>query len=369
MHYSKVKGASLSLLGMGAMRLPQIGEGWGRPVDYGPAEELVDYCIAHGVNYFDTAYVYHGGDSEKFLGKALSKYPRDSYFVADKYNILAQPDYRLQFEEQLERLQVDYIDFYMPHGISDNFISGYLGNGCVEYFQEEKKRGRIKRLGFSFHGKPDVLRRALSYCDWDFTMIQLNYYDWFHSNTSELYSILKENNVPIMAMESVHGGMLASLTDEGNAILREAEPDRSIASWAIRFLMGLPDVSLILSGMSNLDQVRDNIATVKERKVLSGGEKELLLRASTLLFKTIAASCTFCRYCKCPQGLDIPNILNVYNDYKAGGEWRLKRLLALPEEHRPPACTNCGLCVDQCPQNLEMPKYMDEIAKAMKALA
>jgi len=166
----------------------------------------------------------------------------------------------------------------------------------------------------------------------------------------------------------VHGGMLASLTEDGNALLRKAEPDRSIASWAIRFLLGLPDLSVILSGMSNVDQARDNIATVKERKLLSDDDKELLLQASTSLFKTIAATCTFCRYCNCPQGLDIPNILNVYNDYKAGGEWRLKRLLALPEEHRPAACTKCGVCVEQCPQNLDMPKYMDEMAKVMSKL-
>jgi len=368
MHYSKIKGASPSLLGMGAMRLPQVGEGWGKPVDYGPAQEMIDYCVLQGVNYFDTAYVYHGGDSERFLGKALSKYPRDSYYLANKYNILAQPDYRAQFEEQLERLQTDYVDFYMPHGISDNFISGYLGNGCVEYFLEEKAKGRIKRLGFSFHGKPDVLRQALSYCEWDFAMIQLNYYDWFHGITSELYGILKENNIPILAMEPVHGGMLASLTGEGNAMLRGSKPDRSIASWAIRFVLGLPEVAVVLSGMSSLDQVKDNIATVKERQPLSADDKALLLEASALLYKSIGAPCTLCRYCNCPQGLDIPYILTLYNDYKTGGEWRLKRLFAFPPEHRPEACTGCKACVTQCPQNLDMPKFMAEIAEVMKGL-
>ena len=366
MRYNNINGASVSMLGMGAMRLPQIGEGWGQPVDYKKAEEIIDYCISEGVNYFDTAYVYHGGDSERFLGYALKKYPRESYYIADKYNLIRQPDFRIQFEEQLERLQMEYIDFYLCHGISDQYISGYLGNGCVEYFQEEKARGRIKNLGFSFHGHPDVLRKALEYCQWDFVMIQLNYYDWFHSNMKELYGILKENNIPALAMEPVHGGMLANLTPEGNALLKAAEPEKSIASWALRFVMGLPHVSAVLSGMSTLEQVKDNIATVKESKPITTGDEEMLLQASTMLFNTIGAPCTFCRYCSCPLGLDIPHILNYYNDYKAGGEWRLNRLLALPEELRPSACTSCGECVKSCPQNLDMPKYMKDIAGVMR---
>ena len=363
MHYTKFKDKSLSLLGMGAMRLPQVGEGWGKPVDYDKAVEIIDYCISQGVNYFDTAYVYHGGDSEKFLGKALSRYPRDSFFLADKYNLLAQPDYKIQFEEQLERLQTDYIDFYLCHGISDNHIAGYLGNGGVEYFIELKEKGRIKNLGFSFHGKPDVLREALKYTSWDFVMIQLNYYDWFHGPAKEQYEILKENKIPVMAMEPAHGGLLANLNDQGRDILKAAEPDRSLASWAFRFLLGLPEISVILSGMSNMEQARDNIATINERKPLSEQEKDLILQASTAFFKTIGATCTFCRYCDgCPLELDIPEILRIYNDYRVGGDWRLKRLDPVPKEKRPGACKKCGVCVKQCPQNLDIPKFMEEMA-------
>jgi len=363
MHYTKFMDKSLSLLGMGCMRLPQQGEGWGKPVDIPKAEELLDYCMKNGVNYFDTAYVYHGGDSEVFLGKVLQKYPRESYYLADKYNLLAQPDYRIQFPEQLERLQTDYIDFYMCHGISDNYISGYLGNGGVEYFAEEKERGRIKHLGFSFHGKPEVLREALKYRDWDFVMIQLNYYDWFHGQAREQYEVLREHNIPIMVMEPVHGGMLTNLTDEGNAMLRAADAEKSAASWAMRFVMNLPGVVTVLSGMSDMTQVRDNVATFKERKPITEDDKAMLEKAAALLLETIGAKCTFCRYCDgCPHELDIPEILRIYNDFKAGGDWRLRRLTALDEGKRPSACDKCGVCVGQCPQGLDIPRYMEEMA-------
>ncbi|MCL1842695.1 MAG: aldo/keto reductase [Defluviitaleaceae bacterium] len=365
MRYNMVNGRKLSLLGMGAMRLPQVGEGWGQPVDYAKAEEILDLCIAGGVNYFDTAYPYHGGDSEKFLGKALARYPRDSFFIADKYNLIRQPDYRVQFEEQLERLQTDYIDFYMCHGISDQYISGYLGNGCVEYFLKMKEEKRIRNWGFSFHGKPDVLREALKYCKWDFVMCQMNYYDWFHSNMEELYEIIKTAGIPLFIMEPVRGGMLANLTDEGNALLHKARPEKSIASWALRFVMGLPHISVILSGMSDISQVKDNLATIKESEPLTDSDINLLRRASKLLFDTMGAACTFCNYCECPKGIDIPTALNYYNDCKAGGEWRLNRLLAEPPERRPEACTNCGACVKSCPQELDVPKYMKEMAEIM----
>ncbi|MCL2388203.1 MAG: aldo/keto reductase [Defluviitaleaceae bacterium] len=365
MKFKNTNGNKLSLLGMGAMRLPQIAEGWGQPVDYPRAEEILDLCIAGGINYFDTAYPYHGGDSERFLGKALGRYARDSFFVADKYNLIRQPDYRVQFAEQLERLQMDYIDYYLCHGISDQYIEGYLGNGCVEYFLEKKREGRIRNWGFSFHGSPEVLRKALAHCEWDFVMLQMNYYDWHHSNMKELYSIVEKAGVPLFVMEPVHGGMLANLTEEGNALLRAAEPNMSIASWALRFVMDLPHVSVILSGMSDIAQVKDNIATVSESKPLSPADKELLLQASTMLFNTIGAPCTFCKYCECPKGIDIPTALNYYNDYKAGGEWRLNRLLAQPPEKRPAACVNCGICVKACPQELDIPKYMQDMAGVM----
>ncbi|MCL2367964.1 MAG: aldo/keto reductase [Oscillospiraceae bacterium] len=370
MRYTNFHGESLSLLGLGVMRMPQEGEGWGMPIIHDAAEAVLDACVAAGINYFDTGYIYHGGESEAFLGKALAKYPRDSFYVADKYNLGANPDYRGQFEEQLERLQMERIDFYLLHGISDDAVDDYLGNGCIEYFLEQKQLGRIKYLGFSFHGTPPVMTRTLAHCPWDFAMIQLNYYDWFHGDAKNLYEQLRAKEIPVMVMEPVHGGLLASLPPAGETMLREVEPEQSIASWALRFAQGLPGVAVVLSGMSNLEQVRDNVATTVAAKPLTVEDEDLLLAAGTCLKESISAACTACRYClpDCPQGLDIPLLLGAYNEYKENGPWRLFRLNALPVEKRPGACTACGVCVGHCPQNLEIPAYLGDMAKAMEGL-
>ena len=367
MQYSKFKNIELSRLGMGAMRLPQTEEGWGKPIDYDEAQKLIDHCMAQGINYYDTAFFYHNGDSEVFLGKALAKHPRDSFYVADKYNLPSMADYKAQFAEQLKRLQMDCIDFYMLHGISDDSLDTYMTNGCIEYFMEQKAQGRIKYLGFSFHATAPVIEKITARHDWDFAMIQLNYLDWFHGSAEKLYTHLDEKNIPIMVMEPVHGGMLAKLTDEGVALLKAAEPDRSIVSWALRFIADLPSVTVILSGMSNMEQANDNISTIKESKPLSEKDKKTLLEASTMLFKTMAVTCTACKYClpDCPLELDIPTLLSVYNEYKAGGDWRLNRLKALPKEKRPEACTGCGICNNHCPQNIDIPPLMKDMTKMM----
>jgi hypothetical protein len=368
MIYSQLfKEKSLSLLGMGAMRLPQKGEGWGMPIIHDKAEELIDYVISQGINYFDTAWIYHGGESEVFLGNALKKYPRESFYVADKYSVAAEPNFSYKFEEQLKRLQMDYIDFYLLHAVADQNIDKYLSNGCIEYFMEQKAKGRIKHLGFSFHGSPAALRRMTAHHPFEFTLIQLNYLDWFHGNAKELYEHLREKNIPIMVMEPVHGGLLANLTDEGNAILKEADESRTIASWAIRFVADLPGIAVVLSGMSNLDQAKDNIASISENKPLTENEKEMLKEVSRLKLEKIAATCTRCNYClkDCPKQLDIPYLLNTFNNYKAGGEWRLLRLGALPEDKKPMACVKCGICTKLCPQNLDIPKFMGEMAEIM----
>ncbi len=228
MQYHEFKGEiRLSQLGMGAMRLPQTEEGFAKPIDEACAEELIDYCIAHGVNYFDTAYIYHGGQSETFLGRVLKKYPRDSYFVADKFNVQADPDFAEQFSRQLDRLQMDSIDFYLLHGMTDKLIPDYLENGAPAYFAEQKRLGKIRYFGFSFHGSPGALRQVLEKHDWDFAQIQLNYYDWFHGTAREQYEILREHNLPIMVMEPAHGGMLADLPGDNNQRLLAANPQGS----------------------------------------------------------------------------------------------------------------------------------------------
>lgn len=364
------KGTALSKLGMGAMRLPQTEPGFAKPIDEPKALELIDYCMTHGVNYYDTAYIYHGGKSETFLGQALAKYPRDSYFVADKFNIQANPDYQYQFSEQLSRLNMPYIDFYLLHGITDLTAPDYEQSGCIPYFQEQQRLGKIKYLGFSFHGTPDCLRRLLKKNHWDFVQIQLNYYDWFQGTAKEQYAILRENDIPIMVMEPVHGGMLAELPTESAKLLPETVA--SPAAWALQFVMNLPGVAVVLSGMSDLAQTKENVKTAASEHNLSDAELAHLEQISELLRKKIAVPCTACRYCcdNCPKSLDIPALLSAYNEYrdesaalgdKSLAAWRLFRLKALPESQQPTACIGCGHCTAYCPQALDIPSYMKEM--------
>ena len=370
MQYNQFDNIRLSWLGMGAMRLPQTEPGFAKPIDEPRATELIDACISHGVNYFDTAYIYHMGQSESFLGQALKQYPRDSFYVADKFNVQAEPDYKKQFAQQLERLQMDRVDFYLLHGVTDKLISDYLDHGAPAYFREQKRLGKIRYFGFSFHGSPDALRQVLACGPWDFVQIQLNYYDWFHGTAREQYEILREHHIPILVMEPAHGGMLADLPEAGRELLLAAKPDATAASWAFRFLRTLPGIAVVLSGMSSLEQVKDNVQTFSDDKFLSEVEISLVRQVSDVIHDLYAVPCTGCRYCcaDCPQQLDIPFLLAAYNEYKTGGEkslssWRLARLDALPEDMRPSACVGCGACTAHCPQGLDVPAYMREMAE------
>lgn len=355
----------LSRLGMGNMRLPTSGDEPNSPIDYEKAKAIIDECMRSGINYYDTAYIYHGGESERFVGKALAEYPRDSYYVADKFNLEANPDYKAQLDEQLEKLGMDYIDFYLLHGIGDHSADKFLSNGCIAYFDEKKKEGTIRNLGFSFHGSPDTLRKVLPAYDWDFVQIQLNYYDWVFGTAKEQYEILAEAGIPVIVMEPVHGGMLAKLNEKTAATLKEADLNRSIASWAMRWVMGLDNVQVVLSGMSDMEQVKDNIATFSEAKPLSEEECKLVEQVAADYRSDVSVPCTACRYCvtDCPVGLDIPKLLAVYNESKIGGPWRLQQLMGLPEDKRPGACIGCGSCTGHCPQTIDVPKYMAEMVE------
>ena len=366
---------NLSKLGLGAMRLPQAEPGFAGPIDEPKAQEIIDYCMAHGVNYYDTAYIYHGGNSEVVLGRALSKYPRDSFYIADKFNVQANPDYEAQFSEQLNRLHTGYIDFYLLHGITDLTARDYEDGGCIPYFQGQKSRGKIKYLGFSFHGTPNCLRELLKHGCWDFVQIQLNYYDWYQGTAKQQYEILKEHGIPVMVMEPVHGGMLANLPEECLQLLQKTGV--SPAAWALRFVMNLPGVAVVLSGMSNMQQAEENVNTAALGYQLTGEELSMLEEISNMLRKKIAVPCTGCRYCcdNCPQGLDIPSLLSAYNDYRDDAAalgnsdmaaWRLFRLKALPEGKTPAACIGCGSCTAHCPQALDIPLYMEEMADILK---
>lgn len=361
----------LSRLGMGAMRFPTTDGLPMGPIDYEKAQEMIDYCMEKGINYYDTAYIYHGGDSEVFLGKALAKYPRESFYLADKYHIkAAQPDYKLQFEEQLKRLNVDYIDFYLIHSIADDTIDQYLTNGCIPYFLEQKKQGRIKYLGFSFHGTQPAFKRVVQHHEWDFALIQLNYYDWLYGPAKDQYDLLTEKNIPVMVMEPVHGGMLTNLTEAGNELLKSIEPQDTIPSWAFRFVMNLENVFVVLSGMSNMEQIKENIQTVTANKPLTAADWETLQKACQHFHEATAVTCTSCKYCleDCPVDLNLPMLLATYNEYKQGGNWRLSRFNAFAENEKPQACIDCGICIGHCPQNIQIPSLLREMAEAYEKL-
>ena len=368
MQYKQFKdGIRLSRLGMGNMRLPEIKDENGTHIDFDKAQALIDMAYEAGVNYYDTAYIYHGGMSEVFTGKSLKKYPRDTYYVADKYNLEANPDYRAEFAEQLDRLQLDRIDFYLLHGIGDHSADKFMTNGCIDYFNEQKAAGKIRYFGFSYHGGPENLRRMLKANDWDFVQIQLNYYDWFHGDARELYEILKEAGIPVMVMEPVHGGMLAKLNEAGSAILEAADPERTQASWAMRWVKSLDAVQVVLSGMNEFEQMRDNLATFSSEEDLGEEGWETVKKAAEAHRASVAVPCTGCRYCtpNCPMGLDIPYLLRAYNDAKIGGWWRLSSLGGLPDDKKPSACVGCGACMGHCPQTLKIPEYMAEMAEHM----
>lgn len=370
MQYKEFKNQiQLSRLGMGAMRLPVI-DGNDSCIDHEKAKRLIDLCMEHGINYYDTAYIYHGGKSEEFLGKALSEYPRDSFYVADKYNFQAEPDYRIQFEKQMKRLNMERIDFYLLHGIQDHFAEEMLRNGCIAYFDERKQQGEISYLGFSFHGTPEMLKKLLALYPWDFVQIQLNYYDWYFDDAKKLYEILEEAGIPVMVMEPVHGGLLANLTEEAAKELKAGNEELSLASWAMRWVMELPNVQVILSGMSVESQIIDNIQTFSDAQPLTQVDQERIRKAAQIQRSSVAVACTVCRYCcpNCPQGLDIPFLLKNYNEAKIGGTWRISHLKKLPEEQQPAACVGCGACSKHCPQGFHIPEYLKELDEMLQEM-
>ncbi|MFV0465565.1 MAG: aldo/keto reductase [Lachnospiraceae bacterium] len=364
MIYKPYKEVSLSALGMGNMRLPVQADQPETPIDREKAQEMIDYALEQGINYFDTAYVYHNGESEKFLGEALKKHPRDSYYLATKFFILANPDYKAVFEEQLKRLQTDYIDFYLIHGIFDHTFQQYLDCGCIDYFLEQKKLGRIKYLGFSTHAEVDNMTTFADHHKWDFAQIQLNYFDWKYGTAKEQYEVLERREIPIIVMEPIRGGRLSSLTPEAERLLTQAHPDWSIASWALRFVKDLPQVQVVLSGMSTLDQIKDNLKTFDVDEHLTETDMELLMNACDIFHEQVVVPCTACRYCcdDCPVSINIPEFLKIFNAYKVDGPWALSELSTVDSKGQPADCISCGACTGHCPQSIDVPEIMGELA-------
>lgn len=364
----------LSTLGMGNMRLPQKGEASNAPIDWEASAEIIDYALEHGVNYFDTAWVYNNGESERCLGAALKRHAadRDKFYIADKFNIDATADYEMVFEEQLRRLQTDYIDFYLIHCLMDSNIDKYIESGAIEYFLEQKRKGRIRYLGFSSHSSVETLRRFADLQEWDFAQLQINYYDWRYSETAKEYRILEERNIPCMVMEPVRGGKLATLPDKAEQMLKSAHPDWSMAAWAMRFVQSLPNVMVVLSGMSNMEQIEDNVKTFSSADPgLSGEDRKLLDKACELFREYIHVPCTACRYCtaECPQQINIPEYISVYNKFKANGTWGIKSdLESIVTEGKPVDCIQCGACMGHCPQSIQIPDLMSKVVEMEKSL-
>ena len=373
MIFSEFKEKSLSLLGFGAMRLPTLENG---AVDEAQVERMVAYAMDHGVNYFDTAWPYHNGESEYVMGRVLSKYPRDSFYLADKFPGHQHNDHydpAAVFEKQLKKCGVEYFDFYLLHNVYERSMSVYLDPqwGILDYFREQKRLGRIKHLGFSTHANVEGLKEFLDIAgdDMEFCQIQLNYLDWTLQNAKGKYDLLTKRGIPVWVMEPVRGGKLVNVSEDATAKLRAARPDETTVAWCFRFLQGLPNVKMVLSGMSNEQQIMDNIATFEESRPLNPAEGELILKVAEELKGSVP--CTGCRYCVagCPMGLDIPFLLSVYNDLRYAPVTNTTlRIEALPESKKPDVCVGCGKCSKICPQNIDIPGAMEDFCDLLEKI-
>lgn len=370
----KFQNLELSALGMGCMRLP-VAEGDAARPDESATAEMVAYAMEHGVNYFDTAWDYHGGNSEIVLGKALAGYPRESFCLADKfpgYDPSNMDKVEEVFEAQLKKCGVDYFDFYLFHNVCETNIDAYLDPryGILDYLLRQKENGRVRHLGFSTHGALPVMERFLAACGkhMEFCQIQLNYVDWEFQNAKGKAALLERYGLPIWVMVPARGGRLARLSQEEAAPLKALRPEEGAPAWAFRFLQSVPGVTVILSGMSNMEQLKANIATFEEEKPLTQTELEVLLETAKKMTGA-ALPCTACRYCisHCPQGLDIPRLLSLYNEYTfVGGEFLgLMKLRGEPQEKWPSACVGCRSCETVCPQQLKISEAMAGFAARM----
>lgn len=375
MTFKTFQDLKLSTLGLGAMRLPVI-DGNDGMIDEAAALQMVDRAMAAGINYYDTAWGYHDGNSELVLGRALSRYPRDSFYLATKF-----PGYDLSnmgkveeiFEEQLKKCGVGYFDFYLFHNVCEMNIEAYLDEkyGIFAYLTEQKRNGRIKHLGFSAHGGLPVIERFLAAYgkDMEFCQIQLNYLDWEFQGAKAKVKLLNQWNIPIWVMEPLRGGRLAKLTEEHASRLSELRPEEAIPAWAFRFLQTLPGVKMILSGMSDMNQLEANLRTFEVDKPLNTAEMDTLMGVAKEMLAEKRLPCTACHYCvsHCPQGLDIPMLLELYNEHNftGGGFIAPMALMAVPEEKRPTACIGCRSCEAVCPQQIKISEALADFSQKL----
>ncbi|MBQ8929983.1 MAG: aldo/keto reductase [Oscillospiraceae bacterium] len=374
MIYKQFQELKLSALGFGAMRLPVL-EGKDDQIDEQAAFDMVDYAMAHGINYYDTAFGYHGGNSELVMGRALARYPRESFYLATKfpgYDLSNMGKVREIFEKQLENCRVDYFDFYLFHNVCELNIEQYLDNeknGIFDYLVEQKRNGRIRHLGFSAHGSYQVMERFLKAygSEMEFCQIQLNYLDWKFQNADKKVELLSRYNLPVWVMEPLRGGRLVHLSEENEAKLKALRPEVPAHAWAFRFLQSLPEVAVVLSGMSNMEQLQDNIAIFDREEPLSDRERQVLDAVAEEMLSHNLLPCTACHYCvsHCPQQLDIPDLLEMYNEFNfTGGSFiALMKLASMSQDKRPESCVGCQSCEAVCPQQIRISQAMADFAE------
>ena len=358
----------VSLLGYGLMRLPLKDRKNQSEIDKEKAQELIDRAMAGGVNYYDTAWVYHQGMSERFAGEALKKYPRESYYLADKmpvWEVKNLDDAKRIFQEQLDRCQAEYFDFYLMHSLNGGAWPNVRDNGALEYARQMKKEGKVKNLGFSFHGDNKDLAVIADFGGWDFAQIQLNYFDW-DDYSREQYEILTSHGIPVVVMEPLKGGELANLQPKTLEMLTNARPNTTAAQWAFEFIASLPNVLTILSGMTYMEHVEENLRTFSPIEPLSDEGKELLVKVKEFMKEEGKIPCTTCRYCTpCPVGVAIPDIFKMYNNYRSSlVKWMSQReYFQLEKGSRADACVECGACLKKCPQKINIPEELKRVHK------
>lgn len=372
MQYKQIGENSVSLLGFGCMRFPTMKSG---KINRTSAKGMLDKARLAGVNYFDTAYPYHGGESELFMGEYLSEIPRDEFYLATKlpcWEVNTLDDAKRIFSEQLKRLKVDYFDFYLMHALNKGSWEKMESLAIYDFLSEMKKRGKIRNLGFSFHDDFEVFKTIIEAKKWDFCQIQLNYMDFDTQAGMKGYELSEKLGVPLVIMEPIKGGSLANLPEEAKNALNAVTPDKSDASWALRWVGTLPNVKVILSGMSKREQVIDNLRTFKKFAPLSEEEQAAVTEVRNILASRVNIGCTGCRYCMpCPFGVDIPRNFYVWNNYGIYANnnetvWSWKS--DFPDEAKAKNCRECGKCEEACPQKLKIRENLKALQSELDGL-
>lgn len=358
-----------SLLGFGCMRFPLLENG---KINEPEAEKILDKAIAGGVNYIDTAYPYHDGESEPFVGRVLQKYDRSSYYLATKlpmWQVNTVDDARRIFEDQLQRLRTDYIDFYLLHSLSRDKWESLKKQGILEYCEALQRKGRIRYFGFSFHDQYEVFEDILTYRQWDFCQIQFNYMDTEEQAGLKGYELTEKLGVPLIVMEPVRGGSLANFSQDINERFHALDAQASIASFALRYVGSFSNVKVVLSGMTTMEQVEDNLKTFSLFKPLCQKEQMAIKEIVTQLKSRIQNGCTGCSYCMpCPAGVNIPGCFQLWNQYHVYRSYDAVKWLweSAPDSQKPENCVKCGKCEAMCPQHLSIRADLEKAHKDFK---